>query len=231
MRRRSVWPYGVAVVAAIAIVMAVAPLASAAGATFAVTTASGCTTQSAPITIGSRTFTEATLTNAINVKGGSVPVYLLTTTIDSIPAGVFIIIAPPQVIADLNAGGATLLAVIGAGGCVVPTAPPPGASHVYLCNTAYPSDANMLIAAVSPEGQPQQNGAADNPAADAVASGQWFYPYSLGPGLLSCFAPAGSHSTGITADLQGDALPTDVVNNLHSHGDARTMVYTVVASS
>src|ERR1051326_7668240 len=35
-----------------------------------------------------------------------------------------------------------------AGPCVTPPAPPPGASHVFLCNKAYPSDANMILAAV-----------------------------------------------------------------------------------
>jgi hypothetical protein len=116
-----------------------------------------------------------------------------------------------------------------AGPCVTPPAPPPGASHVFLCNTAYPSDANMILAAVSPEGLPQQNGSADNPAADAVATGQWFYPFETGPKSLTCFMPAGAHLTGMTADLQGNALPTDVVNSLHSHGDARTMVYPQVS--
>ena len=132
-----------------------------------------------------------------------------------------------------SAGPVTASAVefiaVFAGPCVSPPAPPPGASHVFLCNTLYPSDANMILAAVSPEGLPQQNGSADNPAADAVAAGQWFYPFSTGPGLLTCSMPAGTHLTGMTADLEGNALPTDVVNSLHSHGDARTMVYPQVS--
>jgi hypothetical protein len=130
--------------------------------------------------------------------------------------------------AYLAAGSPTPLTAtfgITAGACVTPPAPPPGASHVFLCNTAFPSDANMILAAVSPEGLPQQNGSADNPAADAVATGQWFYPFSTGSGLLTCSMPAGKHLTGMTADELGNALPTDVVNSLHSNGDARTIVY------
>jgi len=134
----------------------------------------------------------------------------------------------PSPVGPIPASAVEFIAV-SAGVCVTPPAPPPGASHVFLCNTAYPSDANMILAAVSPEGLPQENGSADNPAADAVASGQWFYPFSTGPGRLTCSMPAGTHLTGITVDEQGNALPTDVVNSLHSHGDARTIAYPQLA--
>jgi hypothetical protein len=141
---------------------------------------------------------------------------------------------PSAILFSFNPGTPSTFLALFSGACVTPAAPPPGASHVLLCNTAFPSNdpAHLQQAAVSPEGQPQQNGGADNPAHNAVASGQWFYPFIVrGTNQLLCVLPATLQLTGNTDDFQGNALPTSLVNILHASGDARTIVYAEVAST
>jgi hypothetical protein len=114
-----------------------------------------------------------------------------------------------------------------AGAC--PTAPPPGASQVQLCNKGWPSDSGMVVTAVSPINLPAASGPGiANPAADAVASGQWYYPNLISQGgklHLSCFVPAGATDTGKVTDEQGNGYPAALVATLHAGGWARTMVY------
>src|SRR5438552_286575 len=117
--------------------------AAADAGTFAVQGPSGCQTLSAPLTIGGVQWSESLLNSLIAKNGGPVQIWNLPNQFGNVPPGVYIITGAIPT-AALIADGATLLAIVGQGQCAAPPAPP-GPSNVFLCNTHWPSDANMLL--------------------------------------------------------------------------------------
>ena len=72
-----------------------------------------------------------------------------------------------------------------------------GPDNVQLCNNQF---GGMATTPVAPASNPQASGAGiDNPAADAVQSGQWSYANAINHGgtiTLSCSVPTGAVLTG-----------------------------------
>jgi len=115
--------------------------------------------------------------------------------------------------------------------CTVPAldGEPPGPGHVALCNAGWPQDGNFLHVPIAAD-----DGTSANPAAGAVASGQWTYAILVKQGgsfHLACVVPGGAVATGAVADQLDDEYPSALVDVFHANGDGRTLVYRVYAVS
>jgi hypothetical protein len=103
-----------------------------------------------------------------------------------------------------------------------------GPDNVQLCSSSAQFGA-MVTAPVSNTSGPAASGpGVANPAAAAVATGQWTYANAInhaGTITLSCSVPTGAVLTGRVIDFQGNTYDPATLVVLHATGYARTIVY------